>query len=813
MKNVNFQRQLWPVSWQLVRMAGSLASLLVACLLTAAAWGQTTSAPAIAQALARHDQRVPTEKLFLHLDRPSYVSGETLWLKIYAVEEASHRPLAASTVAYVELLDTDNRPVQQVKIALLQARGKGSLVLPASLPSGRYTLRAYTNWMKNFGPETYFHAPVTVVNTRQPLPAPTASGTALAYDAQFFPEGGYLVRGLRSKVGFKITDNQGRSVVAEGRVLDAAGQVMAQFSTLRFGMGNFNFTPTQVGAAYTAVVQVRGQHPLTVRLPVVRERGYVLSVEEMDATQLRLTVQAPGEAADKLLLLAHSRQRPATLAAELQLSSGSAVVTIDRRKLPAGISHFTLFTPQGQPLCERLYFKPPPPELVLTAKTDKRQYAPRDKVELQLTATNPAGQPLSADMSVAVYQIDSLSANGGADIASYLWLSSELKGTIENPASYCTTTGPDAAQAADNLMLTQGWSRFRWRGLLAGQPDSLPHLPELNGHLVRGQLTNRLTGAPQAGVPAFLTAPSRKVQLYVAVSQVDGSVQFETANLFGTRQLVLQTDYRRDSLHQLELLSPFSTQYLAKPPAAFDLSERLAASLRQRHLQAEVQRRYFGTMPPAYQLPRAADSAAFYGRADERYRLDDYTRFKVMEEVMREYVHSVMVRARKDGFHFLVPDQNAHTLSENPLVLLDGMPVFDINKIMAFDPLKVRQLDVLTSRYFLGPLLYDGIVSYATYTGDLAGFPLDAHALLQEYEGLQGEREFYAPRYDTPAQKQSRLPDFRNLLYWNPMADARASLSFYTSDQAGTYRVVVQGLSESGLSGSTSYTFTVNALP
>jgi len=38
-------------------------------------------------------------------------------------------------------------------------------------------------------------------------------------------------------------------------------------------------------------------------------------------------------------------------------------------------------------------------------------------------------------------------------------------------------------------------------------------------------------------------------------------------------------------------------------------------------------------------------------------------------------------------------------------------------------------------------------------------------ALLEEYEGVQGEREFFAPRYET-AQQQSRLPDFRNLLYW-----------------------------------------------
>jgi hypothetical protein len=91
--------------------------------------------------------------------------------------------------------------------------------------------------------------------------------------------------------------------------------------------------------------------------------------------------------------------------------------------------------------------------------------------------------------------------------------------------------------------------------------------------------------------------------------------------------------------------------------------------------------------------------------------------------------------------------------------------------------------------------------------------PLDAHALLQDYEGLQGECEFYAPRYDTPAQKQSRLPDFRSLLYWHPTVSAGASLSFYSSDHAATYRAVMQGLSESGASGSTSRTFTVHPAP
>ena len=72
---------------------------------------------------------------------------------------------------------------------------------------------------------------------------------------------------------------------------------------------------------------------------------------------------------------------------------------------------------------------------------------------------------------------------------------------------------------------------------------------------------------------------------------------------------------------------------------------------------------------------------------------------------------------------------------------------------------------------------------------------------------MQGEREFFAPRYET-AQQQSRLPDFRNLLYWQPelalAAGQPRTLTFYTSDQVGRYLVVAQGLAADGRAGSTS---------
>src|SRR5688572_5792325 len=78
------------------------------------------------------------EKIYTHLDRNFYLTGETMWFKIYTVDGTLHRPIDVSKVAYVEILDKANLPVLQTKIALHNGGGNGSLFLPASLNSGHY---------------------------------------------------------------------------------------------------------------------------------------------------------------------------------------------------------------------------------------------------------------------------------------------------------------------------------------------------------------------------------------------------------------------------------------------------------------------------------------------------------------------------------------------------------------------------------------------------------------------------------------------------------------------------------------------------
>ena len=173
----------------------------------------------------------------------------------------------------------------------------------------------------------------------------------------------------------------------------------------------------------------------------------------------------------------------------------------------------------------------------------------------------------------------------------------------------------------------------------------------------------------------------------------------------------------------------------------------------------------------------------------------------------------VDLNKRNNKYHIQVFDKGHDALFTNdPLVLLDGVPVLDFNKLLEVDPLKVRSLDVVQKKYFLGAASFDGILNWKTYNGDLANYELDPSAITIDYDGLQLDRVFYAPSYDNTSS--THLPDFRNVLYWNPNIILTNNnngqvYSFYTSDLPGRYAVVVQGISANGLCGSIINTFDV----
>lgn len=778
--------------------------LLVACF--SDAFSQSFNQDSISKRFIKYSEQNLQERIYVHTDRDLYLAGEILWFKLYNVNTGSNTSIDFSKVAYVEIIDKDQKPVLQAKIAIDKGSGSGSLYLPVSLSSGNYQFRAYTSWMKNFNPDFYFEKNIRIVNTLTKPEKQLVLNEEGKFDIQFFPEGGNLVESLPSKVAFRAIDNQGKGIDFKGTLVDENNNTTLSFKPLKFGIGSFSFNPEN-GKTYRALIEIPGSKIIIKELTSAKT-GYVLQLENAGEEQIKVKIYGnEGPSNQRLILFVHTRQDK-KLSEIINLVGGKAEFLVEKNKLSEGISHFTLFNNSGKALAERLYFIRPSAQLDLDIKADKTVYRTRNKVSIELSLKDEKG--IDTDASVSVFA-SSAAGSDESDIFNYLWLKSDLKGNIESPGYYFKNKDAIANEALDNLMLTHGWRRFVWQNVIASNKPVFGFVPEIDGHIIHGRIIDTRTQAPANNILAYLSLPGKKLHLYGARSNNLGHISFHTRDIYGPSELVAQTDTQRDSTYKIEILSPFSKEYSSTRQTELILNEDIRKQLFTQSLSSQIQNVYSSNKLRTF-YPALIDSSAFYLKPDKTYLLDDFVRFNTMEEVLREYVAEVPVTRQKDDFSVWVtvrPHLINIPKSVKPLIILDGVPIFDSgNKIIKYDPKKVRSLDVVAQKYFLGALNFEGILNFTTYKGNLPDFQLDTRATVIDYEGLQLKREFYSPVYESAIQAESRIPDFRNVLYWSPdiklNSGGKKVISFYTSDQENNYTIMLQGLSSSGKAGSAS---------
>jgi hypothetical protein len=797
---------------------GSLFSFLLT-LMTVPSLAQTENKDALLKVFQQYQREAFQEKVFVHVDRSLYLAGETIWFKVYDVDGYFNKPLGLSGVTYVEVLNKDQQPALQAKVEMKDGKGMGSFQIPASLLSGNYILRAYTSWMKNFSPDFYFNQPLTVINTLTEPPPSLPKGRDTGYgartsmpDIQFFPEGGNLVYGLPSKMAFKAVNSLGDGIYCKGVVVNQKNDTVSRFQAARFGMGNFPFTPLK-GDSYRALVEINDS-VMTRKLPAIYDQGYTMNLIDTDQDKLKVVLHSNMPAGNQgVYLFVHSRQLVKNVQAGL-LVNNECVFYVDKKSLGDGVSHITLFNADKSPVCERLYFNQGAGYMRIEAKTDQSVYQTRKKIDIDLSTLDQSGHPLQADLSLSVFWIDSLQSLTPGNILTYLLMTSDLKGKIESPQYYFENAGAETIAAVDNLMLTQGWTRFRWETVLANKKPLFEFLPEPDGPLINGKVIDKRTGRSAPPVTGYLSIPGKYFTFSSAVSRPNGDIRFNVKKNYGNNEIIVQTNSQTDSNDRIDISNPYAENFSSYRLPDFIYPEKWKSQLLYRSINAQVENAYLISQKHRLAPGNLSDTLPFYGKPDLQYNLDDYTRFITLEEVIREYVLDVHLRQQSGKYDFRIRNSLFNTFFDDaPLLLLDGTPLFDADKIVAMDPLQIKTIEVVKHRYYTNSLVSDGILSYKTYEGDLGGYPLDPNAVVVQYAGLQQQREFYAPVYDDPTRVQSPVPDFRNLLLWSPdiKTDEKGDkrLSFYASDLAGTFVLVVQGITDEGLPGSAVRSFAV----
>ncbi|NCE73376.1 hypothetical protein D1136_10835, partial [Odoribacter sp. Z80] len=323
-------------------------------------------------------------------------------------------------------------------------------------------------------------------------------------DIRFFPEGGNLIAGITSRVGFKAVGTDGFGVQVSGEVFRDDDTPVVPFVAAHRGMGHFSLKP-EVGRSYYAEVILPGGGKKRVELPDVKEQGVALQVTTDSATMQWKCLANPGYLKEReLYLLVHCRGK---LLSVLPIGEGICG-SLPLHALTPGIIHGVLTDGEGNLYSSRMAFVYPKEAKEVTLSTDRKQYAKRDSILMTVECTGED----SISCSVAV--TDSLLSGDRRwdnNIVSYFLLDSDLKGHIEDPGWYFDPGIQQAyrSRMMDILLMTQGWQRFDVTKAVRKEYSKLPFFLELTQGF-SGKLKN-FWGRPAKQPRLFAIVPRLKM--------------------------------------------------------------------------------------------------------------------------------------------------------------------------------------------------------------------------------------------------------------------------------------------------------------
>lgn len=450
----------------------------------------------------------PREKAYLHFDNTSYYVGDTIWFKAYVTLAEKQVFSSISRPLYVELVDQAGHVTDKQIIKLSQGEGSGQFVLPQSMLSGYYEVRAYTRWMLAFSDPQYFSRTFPIyqlshsdqlersISTYELSPSmeKRPEETREKLSLRFFPEGGQLVEGITSQVAFKAESKNEGNIQLSGTLYTKEGQEITSFETLHDGMGAFEYTPSALPAI--AKVNFQGKK-YEFTLPKALPSGYVLKVDN-NAGAISVTVSCNAATPQDTLAVFISHQgRPYAYQLIYCQANEPQQFTVLSRKLPAGVLQISLLNRAGNTLCDRFVFASPRAPLQILPKGLKEIYAPYAPIRCELQLNNAIGEPMPGKLSVSIRDaVRSDYMEYDNNIFTDLLLTSDLKGYIHQPGYYFTESSLRKQKELDILLMVHGWRKYDMTQQIGISPFTPLQLPEsqlvLYGQVKSTILKNKL---------------------------------------------------------------------------------------------------------------------------------------------------------------------------------------------------------------------------------------------------------------------------------------------------------------------------------
>jgi len=614
------------------------------------------------------------------------------------------------------------------------------------------------------------------------------------FDVQFFPESGTLLDDELQTIAFKGIGGNGLSVDLEGMIFNQNNEEIAEIRSFHKGMGKF-VMKTNPGDTYYAVITSKG---LTKKfeLPKTQVNGVGIRITNGRGRLNYSFINKTAYENKHYSLLIHTRGVVYFLRPLVE-SEGA----IPEIVLPPGISVASVIDSVGNTYCERLVFVKPSALPVVKMLANKTTYGRRDPVVLDFNTFSADGKPFKGNFSISVTDTGNVLNDSTSDnILSYLLLSSDLKGYIEDPAAYFTDNSAVTREKLDVLMLTQGWRRFNTADYVKGKYPENNYFMEI-GQTISGKVVNLFQKPAKGNDIIFLSPYKNRIVLENTDSL--GRYLIQGIEFPDSTTMILKAK-SKTKLVDVEII-PDNDEF---PPINTFIPE-------DKNKNAEPPAKYFQMIKEKYYNEGGmliVNLEEFTVKAEEK-KTNDMTNFyasmadtNIDTEKLEEFpgMGILELLAMQPGIQVNGESVSIRNASGNPLFIIDGIETDQIQDVEYINSFEIENIAIFkgASTSFFGSKGGNGVVAITLKKGVITKSITPPSLIHVTPLGYQKPVEFYVPKYDVDSIRKQAKPDLRTTIYWDPkiQSDDNGSfqVKFYTADQPNNYRIILEGISNKG---------------
>jgi len=340
---------------------------------------------------------------------------------------------------------------------------------------------------------------------------------------RFYPEGGNLIAGIATKIGFTAFNKWGIPVDVEGTVLNQEGEKITSVKTLTKGLGLFSVINPLQQKFKLQLSGIMGQNQ-SFELPTSNAAGLAISVVKTDAQFIYANLVFSEKQKQSVALIITSGDK-VCWAADMDID-GIGRLKIPADRLPNGINLLSAFSKEGNLLAERIIFRDNAEELKINVLAEKKELAASGKMKVKVQLADENNQPVSGNIAIAVTdnfrrELDK------PNIKEYLQIESELETPISVFPDVFNGRIGNSAQM-DVILIANRIKGFDWVKIRQFKLENMSDANAAN-YRISGIATDK--SGNKIGNAKVSLVNKKSMQLHTTTTNSEGVFSFANLNM------------------------------------------------------------------------------------------------------------------------------------------------------------------------------------------------------------------------------------------------------------------------------------------